>query len=76
MKYVRSISRGVKKTDEATVSQTFSGSNIAMNSNWALCGCPKCHGDLYLEVDEDGDTFGHCLQCGFTGIANLIQAAG
>lgn len=72
MKYVRSISRGAKKQSEETVTQSFSGSSVAMNSKWALHGCPKCHGDLYLEVDEDGDTFGHCLQCGFAGIANVI----
>ena len=28
-----------------------------------LKGCPKCHGDLYLDSDGYG-TFVECLQCG------------
>jgi hypothetical protein len=26
--------------------------------------CPKCGGDMYIDVDEDV-WFDHCLQCGF-----------
>ncbi len=28
-----------------------------------LKGCPKCHGDMYLEKDSYG-VFRQCLQCG------------
>ena len=74
MKYVRSISRGNKHANDESISKVFSGSDVSMNSQWSLRGCPKCHGDLFLEVDEDGDTFGHCLQCGFAGIAKVLVA--
>ena len=30
-----------------------------------LKGCPKCHGDLYLNEDMYGKYF-NCLQCGYT----------
>jgi DNA-directed RNA polymerase subunit M/transcription elongation factor TFIIS len=29
-----------------------------------LKGCPRCHGDLYLDRDSHG-TFRQCLQCGW-----------
>ena len=29
-----------------------------------LKGCPKCHGDLYLETDRYG-RYMTCLQCGY-----------
>ena len=72
MKYVRSISRGVKKTDK-DYNKSYLNSDIELNSHWTLGGCPKCAGDLFLEIDEDGDTMGHCLQCGFVGLAKAIS---
>ncbi len=30
-----------------------------------LKACPRCSGDLHLEVDEMGDKEIYCVQCGF-----------
>lgn len=30
-----------------------------------LKACPKCHGDVELVIDPDGNTL-QCLQCSFT----------
>jgi hypothetical protein len=37
------------------------------NHKWALGGCPRCRGDIFLD-SEDGELLGHCLQCGYVGI--------
>ncbi len=34
---------------------------------WALNGCPRCGGDVFLEIDE-GEVSRHCLQCGFIAV--------
>jgi hypothetical protein len=39
----------------------------AHNHRWELKGCPRCHGDVFLD-SEDGDLLGHCLQCGYVGL--------
>jgi DNA-directed RNA polymerase subunit M/transcription elongation factor TFIIS len=31
---------------------------------WKAKKCPKCGGDMYIDVDEDV-WFDHCLQCGY-----------
>ena len=31
---------------------------------WRLKGCPKCHGDVFLEKDING-WYERCLQCGY-----------
>jgi ribosomal protein S27AE len=31
---------------------------------WKQKGCPKCGGDMFLDIDED-IWFDHCLQCGY-----------
>jgi hypothetical protein len=31
---------------------------------WRLKGCPKCHGDVFLEKDITG-WYERCLQCGY-----------
>lgn len=31
---------------------------------WRLKGCPKCHGDLFLERDLEG-MYEECIQCGY-----------
>jgi DNA-directed RNA polymerase subunit M/transcription elongation factor TFIIS len=31
---------------------------------WKARKCPKCNGDMYVDVDED-TWFDHCLQCGY-----------
>ena len=35
-------------------------------------GCPKCHGDLYLNEDSFGK-FLNCLQCGY--MRDLVEGA-
>jgi hypothetical protein len=35
--------------------------------HWNLRACPRCHGDMFLE-SEIGDTFYHCLLCGYVGL--------
>ena len=36
---------------------------------WKAKGCPKCGGDIFLDIDED-IWFDHCLQCGYMGISS------
>lgn len=36
-----------------------------------LKGCPKCHGDMYLEKDSYG-VFRQCLQCGMVQDAPAV----
>jgi len=31
---------------------------------WKARSCPKCGGDIFLDIDED-TWFDHCLQCGY-----------
>ncbi len=33
-------------------------------SSWKIRGCPRCKGDLFLDMDGR-ERFGHCLQCGY-----------
>jgi hypothetical protein len=40
--------------------------NPAEDDRWGLGGCPRCHGDVFLD-SEDGQLLGHCLQCGYVG---------
>jgi len=35
---------------------------------WLLRGCPKCSGDLYYNIESEGE-YMHCLQCGYEGDA-------
>jgi ribosomal protein S27AE len=37
------------------------GINMVM---WRAKSCPKCGGDIFLDIDED-TWFDHCLQCGY-----------
>ncbi|MFA5628840.1 MAG: hypothetical protein WC958_01040 [Dehalococcoidales bacterium] len=37
---------------------------------WKAKKCPKCGGDMYIDIDEDM-WFDHCLQCGY--MQNLTQ---
>ena len=30
-----------------------------------LCACPRCQGDLYLDLNEFGEGEMSCIQCGF-----------
>ncbi|MCL2140607.1 MAG: hypothetical protein FWH42_02855 [Dehalococcoidia bacterium] len=41
--------------------------NSTESERWKLGGCPRCHGDLFLD-SEDGQMLGHCLQCGYVGL--------
>ncbi len=43
------------------------------NDKWRLGGCPRCHGDVFLD-SEDGQVLGHCLQCGYVG-AKVIDVS-
>lgn len=40
---------------------------VETRSKWGLRACPKCGGDVFLEMDE-GETLGHCLQCGYLAV--------
>ena len=33
-------------------------------SKWKAKCCPKCGGDIFLDMDEY-NSFDHCLQCGY-----------
>jgi ribosomal protein S27AE len=33
---------------------------------WKARSCPKCGGDIFLDIDEE-TWFDHCLQCGYIG---------
>jgi hypothetical protein len=39
---------------------------ISDGEKWKLGGCPRCHGDVFLD-SEAGELLGHCLQCGYVG---------
>jgi hypothetical protein len=40
---------------------------IKIGEKWVLHGCPRCEGDVFLDIEE-GEILGHCLQCGFVGL--------
>ncbi len=70
-----------EKTEQKPV-QSKSGKEIEIaalpkgnseNDKWRLGGCPRCHGDVFLD-SEDGQVLGHCLQCGYVG-AKIIETA-
>jgi hypothetical protein len=44
-------------------------------ANWRISGCPRCKGDLFLDVDERG-WFGHCLQCGHVNLESKPRRVG
>jgi len=46
--------------------------DISEKDKWKLEGCPRCHGDVFLD-SEAGELLGHCLQCGYVG-ARVIPA--
>ena len=31
---------------------------------WKLKSCPRCHGDVFVDNDDDRNTAENCLQCG------------
>jgi len=35
-----------------------------IGGKWLLRGCPKCRGDLYYNIEPEGE-YMHCLQCGY-----------
>jgi ribosomal protein S27AE len=35
-------------------------------SRWKLKECPRCGGDIFMDIEENG-WLGHCLQCGYMG---------
>ena len=37
-----------------------------MSPRWKLKECPRCGGDIFMDIDENG-WLGHCLQCGYMG---------
>jgi len=39
-----------------------------MIPRWKLKDCPRCGGDIFMDIDENG-WLGHCLQCGYMGRA-------
>ena len=34
--------------------------------SWKLRGCPRCSGDIFIDVDEEHMWYETCLQCGYT----------
>jgi ribosomal protein S27AE len=34
-------------------------------TRWKAKSCPKCGGDIFLDVDEYNSAINHCLQCGY-----------
>jgi hypothetical protein len=43
-----------------------------MMPRWKLKDCPRCGGDIFMDIDEAG-WLGHCLQCGYMGrAANMV----
>jgi hypothetical protein len=47
-------------------------SGTSEDDRWKLGGCPRCHGDVFLD-SEDGELLGHCLQCGYVGTSVVIS---
>jgi ribosomal protein S27AE len=47
-----------------------------MMPRWKLKDCPRCGGDVFMDIDENG-WLGHCLQCGYMGkaLSNTPQAS-
>lgn len=46
-----------------------------MINRWKLKDCPRCSGDIFMDIDENG-WLGHCLQCGYMGrAANMLPLA-
>ena len=54
--------------------QHIPGYNGSTSRNWNLDGCPRCHGDVFLDT-EDGDLLAHCLQCGYVGLSTRKPVA-
>jgi len=54
--------------DTSTLSQrsAYGRSKVPriIRGRWLLRGCPKCRGDLYYDVEPEGE-YMHCLQCGY-----------
>ena len=41
---------------------TIQAGGASDSNKWKLGGCPRCRGDVFLD-SEEGELFGHCLQC-------------
>jgi len=58
--------------DSGTLSQrsAYGTSKLSriIRGRWLLRGCPKCRGDLYYNIEPEGE-YMHCLQCGYEGDA-------
>jgi DNA-directed RNA polymerase subunit M/transcription elongation factor TFIIS len=39
---------------------------------WVISGCPRCHGDLYLDAREQYAEY-ICLQCGYRKTAKPVE---
>jgi hypothetical protein len=54
--------------DRGTLTQrsAYGGSKLprVIGGRWLLRGCPKCRGDLYYNIEPEGE-YMHCLQCGY-----------
>ena len=79
MKFTRSINRNkvrvvpdfeipvpVEENDEACNESLELLDEIKVGKKWVSHGCPRCHGDVFFELDH-GEILGNCLQCGFIG---------
>jgi hypothetical protein len=67
---LEALNKGVKMNnaiEAVNKSEEHAPKYVASPRKWNLGGCPKCHGDVFLDT-EDGDLLAHCLQCGYVGL--------
>ncbi len=36
-----------------------------MTTKWKLKGCPRCHGDVFIDRDMENNWYEQCLQCSY-----------
>ena len=55
--------------------QRFNAMPNISGLGWLLKSCPKCSGDLYYNVELEGE-YMHCLQCGYEDdVSGMILTA-
>ncbi len=51
---------------EQYIRKRFNKKEAIVMPRWKLKDCPRCSGDIFMDIDENG-WLGHCLQCGYMG---------